>query len=83
MFDYPTPVNHRYLAKLLERRWRQGGGAADGPSLAAAELRFTRLLFPLLQAVLGMGSHPAIRQQSFQGNRVARGNGRNPSQHFR
>ena len=31
--------------------------------------------------MLGMGGNPAIRQQGFQGSRVAWGDGRNPTQH--
>jgi hypothetical protein len=36
---------------------------------------FTGFFFPLLQPVLGMGGHAVIRQQTFQGSRVGRGDG--------
>ncbi len=32
-----------------------------------------------IKPVLGMGSHSAVRQQSFQGSGVARSDGRNPT----
>ena len=52
-----------------------------GPFAATPGLGFTGFFFPLLKPMLGMGGHPAIRQQGLQGSRVAGGNGRNPTQH--
>jgi hypothetical protein len=58
-----------------------GGKAARGPFPLTAGLGLAGFFLPLLQPMLGMVSPPAIRQQRFQGSRVARGNGRNPTQH--
>ena len=57
------------------------GDPAGGPFPAATGLSFTRFFFPLFKPVLGVGSDPAIRQQGFQGSRVAGGDSRNPTQH--
>jgi hypothetical protein len=44
-----------------------GGKAAGGPFSATTDLGFTGFFDPLLKSVLGMGSHPAVRQQGFGG----------------
>jgi len=49
------------------------GDPTCGPFPAATDLGFAGFFFPLLQPVLGMGRNPAIRQQGFQGGRVAGG----------
>jgi hypothetical protein len=43
-----------------------GGDAAGGPFPLAAGLSLAGFFFPLLKPVLGMGGHPAVRQQGFQ-----------------
>jgi len=58
------------------------GEPTSGPLPAASGLRFTGFFFPLLQAMFGVGGQPAIRQQSLQGSRVTRGDGRNPAQYI-
>jgi hypothetical protein len=52
-----------------------GGNAASGPFSAAMGLGFAGFFFPLLQPMLRMGGHSAIRQQGFQSGGVG---GRNP-----
>jgi hypothetical protein len=53
----------------------------SGPRSAATGLGFARFFFPLLKPVLGMRGQPAIRQQSLQGSRIDRSDGRNSTQH--
>ena len=50
---------------------------------SALDLSLTELLFPFLKSMLDVASEPTIRQQGFQRNRVARGDGDsgNPPQH--
>ncbi len=60
---------------------RGGGCPASDPFPTAAGLGFAGFFFPLLQPMFGMVGQPAIRQQGFQGSRVGRGDGRNPTQH--
>jgi hypothetical protein len=60
-----------------------GGKATCGPFLLTAGLGFTGFFFPLFQPMLRMSGQPAIRQQRFQGSRVAWGDGRNPTQQVR
>jgi hypothetical protein len=57
---------------------RSGNRTAGGPFPTATVLGFAGFFFPLLQPMLGVLGQPAIRQQSFLGGGVARGNGRNP-----
>ncbi len=54
------------------RRYLRGGGATGNAFSAATGLGFAGFFFPLLQPMLGMGGHPAIRQQGFQGSSVGR-----------
>ncbi len=58
-----------------------GGCTASCPFPAATGLGLAGFFFPLLKPVLGMGSHPPVRQQGFQRGGVAGRNGRNPPQH--
>jgi hypothetical protein len=60
---------------------RSGGCTASDPPPAATGLGLAGFFFPLLKPVLRMGDQPPIRQQGFQGSRVAGGNGRNSTQH--
>ena len=50
-----------------------GGKPAGGPFPTTTGLGFAGFFFPLFKPTLGMGGHPAIRQQGLQGSRVARG----------
>ena len=52
------PVYHRLL---------DGGKAAGRPFAATVDLSLAGFFFPLFKPVLGMGGHPAIRQQGLQG----------------
>ncbi len=58
------------------------GQPTCGPLPAATSLGFTKFFFPLFQPMLGMLGQPTVRQQSLQGSRVARSDGRNPTQHI-
>ena len=57
------------------------GKPTCGPFPTTAGLGLAGFFFPLLQPMLGMVGQPTIRQQGLQGSRVARGDGRNPTQH--
>ncbi len=58
------------------------GDPTCGPFPLAAGLGLTGFFFSLLQPMLGMVGQPAIWQQGFQGSRVVRSDGRNPTQHI-
>ncbi len=58
------------------------GEPTSSPLPSASGLSFAGFCFPLLQAMFGVGGQPAIRQQSLQGSRVTRGDGRNPAQYI-
>jgi hypothetical protein len=58
------------------------GKATCRPFPTATGLGLAGFFFPLLKAMFGVSSNPAIRQQSFQASSVARGDGRNPTQHI-
>jgi hypothetical protein len=58
------------------------GDAASSPFPSASGLSLTGFFCPLLQPMLGMGGNPAIRQQQFQGSRVAESDGRDLTEHI-
>ena len=67
---------HRYSVMAPGVPVRPNSDPTSGPFPAATGLGFAGFFFPLLKPVLGMGGHPAIRQQSFQGSGVAGGDRR-------
>ncbi len=62
---------------------RRNRDTTCGPFLPSSGLSFPRFFFPLLQPVLGMSGQPAVRQQSIQGSRVTRDDGRIEPEAFR